>query len=290
MGILQNENKNNSVVLVDFHNSKLLREHGVSFHWWNSEPTSLHCHNFYEFFIITDGTALHELNGERFELRKGTLHLIKPEDVHRISSVPDGNCVHMNLSICAEKLQKLCDAIDISLEELLGSSPLKTVLSVEETEFFTRRAEKIALLNYNGDARSHVIVCELISQAVFILYKAAFLSRSDYPDWFTGILEKIHSPEFSNCTASDIYQLGGFSPPAMIEYFKEYTGQTVSEYLRGVKLKHACELLKNTELPILELSNLLGYASLSHFNRLFKKHTGVSPAAYRKSKRKRTLD
>ena len=285
MDINSESARNNYVNLVDYHNNSSLSKYGISFHWWNSETTSMHYHNFYEIFIITEGCALHEINGERFELPKGTLHLIRPEDMHRIAATPQRGCMHMNICLTEEKLRSICSALGIALSELTGISPLKTTLSVDETEFFTKRAERIGLLSYNRAGGSHVIMCELVTEALAILYKSRVFSNLNCPVWFTEVLEKIHSPEFLNCSASDVYALGGFCAPAMIEYFKEYTGKTVSEYLRGMKMKRACEVLHDTDMPIIELSSLLGYESLSHFNRIFKEHTGVTPAAYRKGRR-----
>ena len=50
-----------------------------------------------------------------------------------------------------------------------------------------------------------------------------------------------------------------------------------------MKCERACILLGTTRLSILEISTALGYDSLSHFNRIFKEYTGVSPGAYRNS-------
>lgn len=271
----------NTVVLVDYNNSRMLKTYETSFHWWNSEPTSRHCHNFYEFFIVTDGTVNHEINHECLELRKGTLQLIRPKDRHRISTL--GRSVHMNLSLTPRKFRQMCDALCIDMEELLGSAKLQASLSVDELDFFIKRAEMISLLNFNRDDNSRVIVCELLFQAISIIYKAGIFARFDYPEWFTQVLERIHSPEYCGCSADDIYRLAGFTAPVVIECFRKYTGQTVSEYLRSVKMKHACEILKNSDMPIVELSNLLGYGSLSHFNRIFKERTGLTPAAYRRA-------
>lgn len=286
MTINQLENKYESVVLVDYNNSRMLRDYQVSFHWWNSEATSLHCHNFYEFFIVTDGSVVHEINHERFELCKGTLQLIRPKDRHRISALSEEGSAHMNISLTGQKFRQMCQALCIDMDELLEGGSLQASLSVDELDFFIKRAEKISFLNFNHNDESRVIVCELLFQAISIVYKARLFSRFDYPEWFVHVLERIHSPELTGCTAKDVYDLAGFSAPAMIGYFKEYTGQTVSEYLRGVKLKQACEILRDSSMPILELSNLLGYASLSHFNRIFKERIGLTPAAYRKAARR----
>ena len=88
--------------IVDYRNNKCLLENGVSFHWWGAEDTSLHCHNFYEFFIVTDGKAIHELNGKVSTIGKGELFMLRPEDCHRFRMVDGCTCSHMNLCATEE--------------------------------------------------------------------------------------------------------------------------------------------------------------------------------------------
>lgn len=271
-------------LLVDYRNNKYLCKNDVSFHWWNSGPTSLHSHNFYEFFIVTSGSAIHEINGNQYTLKKGTMHIITPHDQHKINPLTD-DCIHMNISVKPEKLQAICTALSIDINELILCKP-RIRLSAEEFEFFKKRAERISFLQYSNDENFHIIICEIISQAVSIIYKNSIYSSPEYPDWFADVLDKIHSPDYCACSAGDIYKLASFSPPVLIEYFKQYTGKTVSEYIRTVKMNRACDFLKNSNISILELSNMLGYASLSHFNRIFKSHTGITPSVYRKERNK----
>lgn len=271
------------VILVDYKNNEALKNHGVACHWWNSEPTSLHYHNFYEFFIVTSGGAVHHINGQEHRLKKGTLYMIKPKDEHRIMPSDDG-CIHINISLMPQKLIEICKGLDIDLDELLKIEP-KVRLTSDEFEFFRKRAERISLLQYQNDKRVQVLICELISQAVSVVYKSSFFSGNEYPEWFVDILDKIHSPEFCACTASDVYQLSSFSPPVIIAYFKKFTGKTVNEYIRTTKINRACDFLKKSDISIIELSNMLGYTSLSHFSRVFKSHTGMTPGAYRRTER-----
>ncbi|MGN1328418.1 MAG: AraC family transcriptional regulator [Eubacterium sp.] len=287
MNINKKDRDDNLVILVDYRNNKSLNRYGVACHWWSSEATSLHCHNFYEFFIVTSGEAVHEINSEHKKLHKGTLQLIQPNDRHMIVSSKSKKCTHINISVTPEKLEKICNAIDISLDELTENAQTVTNLSVSELEYFIKVAERISLLYFNSDEKFRVLICEMIVEAVCILYKNMISSDLDCPKWFTDVLDKIHSPKYCGCSANDVYQLAGFSPPVVIEHFKKYTGKTVVEYLKSIKMNKACDLLKNTDTPIIEISNVLGYASLSHFNRIFKDYLGITPAAYRKSKQKK---
>lgn len=278
------EKAENAPVLVDFSNNDSLRSKGISFHWWSGDTTQLHSHNFYEFFIITEGAARHEINGITDIVKKGALTFIRPEDCHKITSESEPGCIHMNISIRKQKLEAICEALGTTLDTFCQKQNRSVLLSVDELRFFKSRAKRMNMLEHNGIECDFFFAAELVMEAVSILLSSDAEADMQCPQWFTTILEKIHSPSFYACTAADVYRLGNFSPPVMIEYFKKYTGKTVNEYIRELKMAIACDCLKTTDMPVVELSNMLGYTSLSHFNRIFKKYTSQTPAAYRKGR------
>lgn len=65
--------------------------------------------------------------------------------------------------------------------------------------------------------------------------------------------------------------------------FTRETGETFSAYLTALRMQKARELLKTTSFKVYEISELVGYRNVEHFNRVFKKMNGVTPAQYRKT-------
>ena len=63
--------------------------------------------------------------------------------------------------------------------------------------------------------------------------------------------------------------------------FTKETGESFISFLTRLRIQKAKELLRQTELPIGEISEAIGYANQEHFSRVFKKLAGVSPSAYR---------
>jgi two-component system response regulator YesN len=63
--------------------------------------------------------------------------------------------------------------------------------------------------------------------------------------------------------------------------FKQHTGETFIEYLTGVRIATAKELLHNTTLKFYEIAEQVGYKDPNYFSILFKKHTGMTPKDYR---------
>jgi AraC-like DNA-binding protein len=69
---------------------------------------------------------------------------------------------------------------------------------------------------------------------------------------------------------------------SLCRFFKMNTGITVFEYLNKIKTEFACKLLMDPDLSILEICLDSGFNNISHFNKQFKKNTGVPPSEYRK--------
>lgn len=65
--------------------------------------------------------------------------------------------------------------------------------------------------------------------------------------------------------------------------FTKETGETFSNYLTGIRLLKSKELLKSTNFKVYEIAEMVGYQNVEHFNRMFKKSNGISPAQYRKT-------
>jgi len=59
--------------------------------------------------------------------------------------------------------------------------------------------------------------------------------------------------------------------------FKELYGTTIFDFFQNQRMEHAKYLLYEKGLTVTDVSNLLGYSSISHFSTAFKKHTGLKP-------------
>lgn len=91
------------------------------------------------------------------------------------------------------------------------------------------------------------------------------------------ISEKITADE----TANALYM----SRPYLSARFIRETGISVTEYVLREKTEEAKKLLEYTDKPILAVGEYLGFSSQSHFTRVFKKMTGLTPGEYRKNRR-----
>ncbi|MFC4599951.1 response regulator [Cohnella hongkongensis] len=68
--------------------------------------------------------------------------------------------------------------------------------------------------------------------------------------------------------------------------FKEKTGMNISEFVLAKRIAKAKELLERTDYPLDRIARLVGYSNDKYFIRIFKKTTGVTPQAFRQSRRR----
>lgn len=64
--------------------------------------------------------------------------------------------------------------------------------------------------------------------------------------------------------------------------FKEVTRFTLTEYVHNVRVRRAQQLLRETRLPITRVADMVGFDSCTHFERVFKSLTHLTPAEYRR--------
>lgn len=73
----------------------------------------------------------------------------------------------------------------------------------------------------------------------------------------------------------------GMSRNSLSGHFKAETGYLLSDYIQGLKIERAKYLISTTDYSMAEISALLGFSSQSHFQRIFKKTTGITPREFK---------
>ena len=84
---------------------------------------------------------------------------------------------------------------------------------------------------------------------------------------------------------ADIAKQFGMTERTFHRRFKRAVGARPSDYLTEIRMVFACDLLKNTDLSILEIANYSGYPESSWFSSRFKQWSGNSPKDYRNTVR-----
>ena len=116
------------------------------------------------------------------------------------------------------------------------------------------------------------------SQAPYLIFQQ---QKGHADDMIREIQEWLEIKYSEDVTVAAMSSKFGLSQRSLTRRFKEATGDTLSIYLQRLRIESAKRKLETTRLNIDEITYAVGYEDSRSFSRLFKKHTSLSPGAYR---------
>lgn len=122
-------------------------------------------------------------------------------------------------------------------------------------------------------------------QAQFILRNPPTFRSATLEPVLLWIEENAHS----DLALADIAAAARTSVRTLNRRFHDETGQSPMQWLGGVRIRHAQELLETTDYGVERIARQVGFPSPSNFRALFRRVTGVTPHAYRTTFRGRAL-
>ena len=87
----------------------------------------------------------------------------------------------------------------------------------------------------------------------------------------------------SDLSVARLCELGDFSEKQLYRKLKQFTGESVVEYIRSIRLKKAAILLQSGNFTISEVMYSVGFSNASYFSRSFSSVYGMTPSDYMKS-------
>ena len=117
-------------------------------------------------------------------------------------------------------------------------------------------------------------------------YSASPLRLKEYrgglsPTKLQRIVEYIEANLSSQISLKDLAQVAQISPTYFLRLFKQSIGTTPHRYVTQRRVNLGKSLLKQRELPIVEIAMMCGFASQSSFTKTFRRLVGITPKTYR---------
>lgn len=239
-------------------------------------PTVLHWHNYIELELIIGGSGCHILNGQQFEVSRGSLYLLRLVDFHEVKPSPELYLINMAIddSLLSEEL----------LSQLTTNKPL--IYSLEENE--TVVMEQLLRLCMDENNRKdpdkrylkHLLICILIRILKLVPDNGDIISVNDKPIQAAILYLHMHFRE--NPALNELAKIAHYNASHFSTTFHKELGMTYCEYLNMLKINYAKELLVSTSLKVTQICYECGFTSHSNFLRLFKVQTGMSPMQFRR--------
>ncbi|WP_332695996.1 response regulator transcription factor [Halalkalibacter lacteus] len=119
-----------------------------------------------------------------------------------------------------------------------------------------------------------------LAQHIIEKVRMARFSNGKLIDSIRHYLDEHYASEISLSSLSELFHINS---AYLSETFKNHVGQNFSDYLVTVRMNKAQHFLKDKQLKIIDVANLVGFSNSGYFSTVFKKHFSQTPVEYRKS-------
>jgi len=260
----------------------------------NLEKITWHYHNNYEISFITEGSGKRIVGDSIEEFQPGDLVFLGRNLPHVwIADKESGNFSNRTLEmvflqftaeVLSSQLLNLPEFINVSKALMLSERGIQVVgqtlnevselmLQMPYLKGFERMLHFFKIMDIIGRSDLNI---QLASNDYL---KTRFNTGSKR-------IATIHEYLMNNYTdeinLDKISNLVNMAKGSICRFFKENVGLTIFEYLNKIKVEFACKLLMNRDLAMLDVCFDSGFNNLSHFNKQFRKITGLTPTDYRK--------
>lgn len=133
------------------------------------------------------------------------------------------------------------------------------------------------------DACSPLAIEGLILAMLAQVARLRLKAERQMPGWLTRAIELIREQFRQNLTISGVAAEVGIHPFHFSKVFQQFQKQAVGEFINHLRVQFACQELTDSDKGLANIALDAGFADQSHFTRVFKQITGITPGAFRNS-------
>ncbi len=255
----------------------------------------LHYHNYFEMTYIVRGGCMFYFEGERIALREGNLCITSNFAWHEAAPKPD--CLAVGIIVRKSTFDSLFSGL-LSGQDLVSlffrkclhdqGNPNYVLLDTgNDTSLFHIMHRLVYETNLTDEYANE---CAIGLLTVFVAQalraSATNVTLRSYDGYsrqrinFSTILQYIQQ-NYRSVTLASLSETFYFSQAYLSKLIRQNMGQSFTDVLRQVKMTRARDLLLNTDLKISEISESVGYESVDHFTRTFRRTFGMPPREFR---------
>ncbi|WP_438434214.1 helix-turn-helix domain-containing protein [Gorillibacterium sp. sgz500922] len=261
----------------------------------HEDDTNLHIHaDFSELVIVLSGSATHSVNAEETFVKKGDVFVIK-------GATPHGYRNPQRFKICNIMYKTgLLHSFGSDLNRSIGYQALFVIEPAyrEELPFKSRLSLDLTSLEFvSAHVSALVREYEEKEQAFKTMVSAGFLQLIVYLSrryekqnggsesrliHLARVVSYLEDHYLEPLSIEKLAAESQISVRHLNRLFKSHYQITPLEYVQKLRLEHASELLKRTNLPVTLLSYESGFNDSNYFTRQFTKQFGMAPTFYRR--------
>jgi AraC family transcriptional regulator len=134
---------------------------------------------------------------------------------------------------------------------------------------------------HKADSAAHLAIEGLALELVAEATRQPYRRIGAAPGWLRQAREMIVEHFSEPLKLKQIAGEVGVHPVYLATAFRQKFGVTVGEFVRQLRIEHACADLINGDLPLAAIALQAGFVDQSHFSKVFKLYVGMTPHKYR---------
>lgn len=171
----------------------------------------------------------------------------------------------------------------VAIKRLMKASTYGLIFNEEVSNSV---GEKLLEMKNKSPILRLIKILELLHKLSLSHYESLSLGvhfdvNSNISKRISKIMEYVENNYQHKITSDQLSELVFMTPVSFSKFFKKTFNKTFTSYLNEYRISKACELLKETDNSVEQISFETGYANLSFFHRQFKIFTKRTPAQYR---------
>ncbi len=246
-----------------------------------------HWHDYFEIFLILDGSVTHIVNGITQHLDESTLVFIRPGDIHKYICKND-TVRFLNLAISKNTMYRLINYLGSTFDKdkMLGTTvPPLVKVSDKFKKKMLKNFQKVNTIDSDDVKVIKLFMRAYLTEIIvscFLETEEHAESEDNIPEWLSDACKQMYIKDNFVVGNKRMVELSGKSREYLSRSLKKYLNTSLSEFIHNVRLEYASNLLVNSNLNINDICEDCGFDNLSYFYRKFSSRYGVSPSAYRK--------
>lgn len=254
-----------------------------------------HYHEQYEIYYLLSGERNYFINQRSYHVKKGDLVLINKNILHKTSTIDQNHPAHERILIQFDQNFFHClkeEMSELKLFDILSKKENVLSLNPEQQLWLEDHLFKLKTENDKPESRENLFFLKLMLAELLVFIRRISLSSAaqnlKYPDQkhknISKVAAYINENYQKNLSLKELAQKFNYSSAYLSRAFKEVTGFNFVEYKNNIRIKEAGKLLQQSSLSVTEIASRVGFNNITHFGRIFKDFTDLSPLEYRKLK------
>ena len=252
-----------------------------------------HVHDFMELVIITAGEGVYRDNNAEYQLKPGYVFILHPGTYHHYIE---------QHHLAVTNVMWLSDKLDLNLYDLPNSPGYNAFFHLEPSirpkkksvGAFRLSSDQLIeverlIMHMQAELDNNAPGANLMAVTYFcqlLTYICRCFSSSDDSEYnelrrFDKVILYMNQNYRKDISRAHLARLAGMGESTFYRRFKSIMNCSPTHYLKEIRLRHAEELLRNTDLNLVEIASECGLYDGNYLCTIFKKYFNTTPHKYR---------